>query len=172
MRFFKKSKVNRQNISTRKCLFKPEIVFQKSDHLMQFKALKSYDDEQKLLLLALHYNANLQQNLMKLEKPMNLVIPQKQLNQQAEQTLFYLGNSVLLLNLSSNWFSYKQRFGKLSGQNMIFETMSLLENVNDITFNNNVIRGQNGPVQFYQSIGKCGQNLQFLRIKSCTYGET
>ena len=56
------------------------------------KGLQFYDDEQRLIIMALHYNANLKRNLQ---------------NKQAIDNLFYLCNSAQVINLSSNWLSAK-----------------------------------------------------------------
>lgn len=84
--------------------------------------------------------------------------------------IFYLGNSVVTLNLSSDWFPHKKRAGSPhSAQGLIFETISRFEFLVDLIYNNNSIKGMTGPSTFYSSLAKCGQNLQFMRVKSCTY---
>lgn len=75
----------------------------------------------------------------------------------------------MTLNLSSDWFPCKSRFGAPSAQSLIFETMSKFTTLHELLYNNNSVKGPSGPAEFYNAIAKCGTNLQYMRIKSCQY---
>lgn len=116
-------------------------------------------------MLAMHYNSDLKRHLTQAQPPWSLSLPQS-----TGAVIYHLANSVVTLNLSSDWFPHKQRVGALSAQSLIFDTLSRFECLVDLIYNNNCIKGKSGgPSQFYRALGTCGGNIQFMRVKSCTY---
>jgi hypothetical protein len=45
--------------------------------------------------------------------------------------------------------------------------MSNFENLVEILFNNNSIKGATGAAEFYRAVGKCGSRLAVVKVKSC-----
>ncbi|CDW87966.1 leucine-rich repeat-containing protein 34 [Stylonychia lemnae] len=141
MRFFRSMRANMQKE-------KAQNGIQNQNKNLLVKGLKFYDDEQKLILLAIHYNSNLLKNLPEKEK----------LSLSSIQNWYYLGNSVNSINLSSNWLSQR-------AQQLIFSSLQNMLNLKELVFNNNYIK--NSPL-FFKSITEC-KNLESVYLKSCSF---
>lgn len=98
LRFFKGNFKGKQKVITRPDFLNTDESFK------YYKGLKGYDDEQRLMLMSLHYNSDLSMHLEK-EHGINMHVLSSRQPSGPSTPIYYLSNSVTSLNLSSNWFS-------------------------------------------------------------------
>jgi hypothetical protein len=128
----------KESASAKKALVRPDF-FEDQEYFDYYRSMKGHDDEQRMLIMALHYNTH--------------KISTAPRSDAAGPKLYYLKNSVVTLNLSSNWVSTGSLLkGVPSAQSLMFSTLANFENLNELLYNNNSIKGERGPLEFFQAV--------------------